>query len=268
MGDIKLVALDLDGTLLTSRKTISRRTHTALRKTIDQGIKVVFATARPPRSVRTYYNALKLDTPQINYNGAMIWDEKSHKVLQHNPLDPALTLQVIHYARKLFPDLMVSIEIVDKWYTDHYAAIPEYATETSKHFTPDFIGPIESFLSVPITKLMLLGHPDCIASLEKSIAHKFVKKVAQTRSDAFLLQVMHPTVNKGDALAWVAHRLKIKPSEIMAVGDAPNDSDMLAMAGIPVVVGNAWPIVRAKIPNIVADNDSDGVAEALERFVL
>ncbi|MEI8196779.1 MAG: HAD-IIB family hydrolase, partial [Phycisphaerae bacterium] len=214
------------------------------------------------------YQALKLNTPQINYNGALIWDEPAKKVLYHNPLAPALALEVIHYARKLYPKMMVSIEILDKWYTDHYADIPEYATETAKHFVPDFIGPLEAFLVVPVTKLMLLGHPDWIAALEKSMARKFGQRLAHTRSDAFLLQIMHPQVSKGGALAWVAHQLGITKSQIMAVGDAPNDLDMLAAAGTAVAMGNAWPEVRKHSVHAVADNDHDGIAEALEKFVL
>src|SRR5215211_5391122 len=80
---IKLVAIDLDGTLLSTRKTITPKTHTAIKAAAAAGIKVVLATARPPRSVRTYYEALNLDTPTINYNGALIWDEPRRKAVEH-----------------------------------------------------------------------------------------------------------------------------------------------------------------------------------------
>src|ERR1035437_7139142 len=84
---IRMVAIDLDGTLLSSRKTITPLTHTAVRAAVDAGIKVVLATARPPRSVRGYWEALKLDTPTVNYNGALIWDERQRRVIEHVPLD-------------------------------------------------------------------------------------------------------------------------------------------------------------------------------------
>src|SRR4051794_39908176 len=84
---IKLVAIDLDGTLLSSRKTITPKTHTAIKAAIATGVKVVLATARPPRSVRSYYEALKLDTPTVNYNGALIWDEARRRAVEHVPLD-------------------------------------------------------------------------------------------------------------------------------------------------------------------------------------
>lgn len=267
-GGIRLVALDLDGTLLTSRKTVTRRTHTMLRRVIEAGVHVVFATARPPRSVRTYYAALKLDTPQINYNGALIWDEAHRKVLHHTPLHQDRARQVIDFARRAYPELMVSVEILDKWYTDHYADMPEYATETAKHFTPDFVGPIDAFLTVPVTKVMLLGHPNWIADLEKTIPARFGRTIGHTRSDAHLLQILSPGVSKGLALAQVARQLGVARDEILAVGDAPNDADMLAYAGIAVATGNAWPVVKAAVKHVVPSNDEDGVAIALERFVL
>jgi len=266
--DIRLIVLDLDGTVLTSRKTISPRTHTALRLALDRGIHVVFATARPPRSVRTYYDHLKMTTPQINYNGALIWDEPNRKVLHHVPLAVDRARLVIDFARKLYPQIMVSVEILDKWYTDHYADMPEYMTETAKHFTPDFVGPIESFLSVPVTKVMLLGDPVWIADLEVKIPKKFHKKVGQTRSDPHILQILATDVTKGRALARVAAMLKVTPAHIMAIGDAPNDADMLEYAGLPIVPSNAWDRIKPLAKFTVASNDEDGVAEAIDRFVL
>lgn len=266
---VQLIAIDLDGTLLTSRKSISRRTHTALAAARDQGIHIVLATARPPRSVRGYYEALKLATPQINYNGALIWDEPRRRIIEHTPLETEVCRKVINVARKMYPEILVSVEILDKWYTDHFSDVPEYATETSKqHFTPDFIGPIDAFLTVPPTKLMLLGDPEWIATLEKQLPRKFGDDIAHTRSDPFLLQINHPSVNKGSAVAAVAKRLGIARENIMAIGDAPNDLSMLTYAGVPVVMGNAWDQVKSAGRAIVPDNDHDGVGIAIEELVL
>jgi Cof subfamily protein (haloacid dehalogenase superfamily) len=266
---VQLIAIDLDGTLLTSRKSISRRTHTALAAARDQGIHIVLATARPPRSVRGYYEALKLATPQINYNGALIWDEPRRRIIEHTPLETEVCRKVINVARKMYPEILVSVEILDKWYTDHFSDVPEYATETSKqHFTPDFIGPIDAFLTVPPTKLMLLGDPEWIATLEKQLPRKFGDDIAHTRSDPFLLQINHPSVNKGSAVAAVAKRLGVARENIMAIGDAPNDLSMLVYAGVPVVMGNAWDQVKSAGRAIVPDNDHDGVGIAIEELVL
>jgi Cof subfamily protein (haloacid dehalogenase superfamily) len=265
---IRLIALDLDGTLLSSRKSITPRTHTAIKAVLTAGVKVIIATARPPRSVRDYYIALKLDTPTINYNGALIWDESRRRAVEHVPLDVAVAKKVIAWARRSYPELLVSVEILDKWYTDHYADVPEYMTETARQFTPDFIGPLEAFLRVPITKLMLLGDPKHIADLEQGIARKFADVVSHTRSDAHMLQLMSPDTSKALALEKIAASYGISPSEVMAVGDAPNDVHMLQWAGLAVVPENGWNEAKSVAHAVVASNDADGVAEAIRRFVL
>jgi 5-amino-6-(5-phospho-D-ribitylamino)uracil phosphatase len=265
---IRLVAVDLDGTLLSSRKTITPKTHTAVKAAVAAGIKVVLATARPPRSVQGYYDALKLDTPTINYNGALIWDVARRRPVEHVPLDASVAKKIIAWGRKIYPELLVSVEILDKWYTDHYEDIPEYMTETAKQFAPDFIGPLEAFMRVPITKLMLLGSPVRIEELERGIASKFAKDAAMTRSDAHLLQLMNPKTSKAGALQKVARGLGIAAAEVMAIGDAPNDVHMLQWAGLAVVPENGWEVVKQVADEIVPSNDEDGVAVALRRFVL
>ncbi|MGN6367672.1 MAG: Cof-type HAD-IIB family hydrolase [Phycisphaerae bacterium] len=265
---IRMVALDLDGTLLTSRKSISPLTHTAVKQVAARGVHVVLATARPPRSVRDYYAALGLETPVVNYNGALIWDEPRKKVIQHVPLDVDTARKIIDWSRKRYPELLVSIEILDKWYTDHYSEIPEYMTETAKQFTPDFIGPLDAFLTVPITKLMLIGDPKWIDDLQVQLPRKFAGKVAETRSDATLLQLMNPGISKAMALDQVAKSFGIAAHEVLAIGDAPNDIHMLEWAGVAVVPENGWKEAKAVAHALVPSNDADGVAVALRKFIL
>ena len=255
---IRLVAIDLDGTLLSSRKTITRETHTAIRAAIKAGIHVVIATARPPRSVRFYYEALKLETPTINYNGALIWDEKRRKAIEHVPLNVEVAKRVIAWGRRKYPELLVSVEILDKWYTDHFEDLPQYMTETAKQFAPDFIGPLGAFMRVPITKLMLLGSPAASPSwsLEspRSSSRRYRRRVR-----THMLQLMNPTTSKAGALARVAKELGIAASEVMAIGDAPNDVQMLEWAGLAVVPENAWEAAKKVADAVVPSNDADGV---------
>ncbi|MCL2646699.1 MAG: Cof-type HAD-IIB family hydrolase [Phycisphaerales bacterium] len=265
---IRLVALDLDGTLLTSKKSITPFTRTRLRDAMGAGVKIVLATARPPRSVRDYFLALKLDMPTINYNGALIWDERRRRIVRHVPLEAAIARKVIAFARKKYPELLVSVEILDKWYTDHFDEVPEYVVETAKKFTPDFIGPLSAFLTVPITKLLLIGKPAWITDLETSVLKKFAGKISQVRSDLHLLQVMNPTVSKALALAEVAQQLGVDRSEVMAIGDAPNDMHMLQWAGLSLAPENAWDAVKQMVHAVLPSNDHDCVGVALERYVL
>src|SRR4029077_6091018 len=115
---IRLVAIDLDGTLLNDSKQISDRTVAAISFLPGRGVRVVIATARPPRSVRHIYQQLGLDSFQINYNGALIWDEAQKAAVFHRPMAGELAREMIAHARSLYADLLVSCEVMDRWFTD------------------------------------------------------------------------------------------------------------------------------------------------------
>lgn len=263
---IRLVALDLDGTCLRTDKCLSDATVAAVKACAERGVKVVLASARPPRSCKAIHEQLALDTQSIHYNGALIYDFGRGRHLFHQPMEIELAKRLIKAARKLDPDCLVSMEILDRWYTDRVD--PTYTTETGRNFSPDFIGPLDAFLTVPVTKLMLLAPPARTMKLAEMIRRRFNKDVGMAVSDQHLVQLMHHEVDKAAALAKVAAGYGIDRTEIMAIGDAPNDRNMLRWAGVGVAVGNAWPMVIKAADVVVPPNDADGVAHAIERFVL
>jgi Cof subfamily protein (haloacid dehalogenase superfamily) len=245
---------------------MSLRVIQTVNEVVQRGVHVVLASARPPRTVREIYKHLSLDSLQVNYNGALIFDSSRHRHVFHQPLAPDLTRKVIKLARKIDPQVVVSLEILDKWYTDHVDE--QLPTETSRTFAPDFVGPLESFWHVPVTKLMLLAPAERLQKITAGIQAKFARKVSLLVSDSHLLQVVHPEVDKWRGLAWIANQLNIDATRVMAVGDAPNDIGMLRWAGLGVAVENAWDQVRAVADVVVPSNDEDGVAFALRRYVL
>lgn len=263
---IEMVAIDLDGTLLRTDKRLSKRVVHAVQAASRKGVKVVIATARPPRGVREIIDILKLDTLQVLYNGAMIVDPGRGKHVYHKPLDPSLTKKMIKLARKADKDVVVSLEILDKWYTDHVDdSLP---TETSRRFSPDFVGPLESFWHVPVTKLLLLAPPARIGKIREAVESKVREHVTAAIADEHLLQYIHKEASKSIGLQWVAAHYGIDPKNVMAIGDAPNDVSMLQWAGLGVAVANGWEIARRAANVTVPSNDEDGVAFALQRFVL
>jgi Cof subfamily protein (haloacid dehalogenase superfamily) len=263
---IRLVAIDLDGTLLTDTKQISKRTVKALCCLPDRGCRVVIASARPPRSVRPIYQALKLDTWQINYNGALIWDEPRSSAVYHRPMPPAIVRQIVDTARDMFEETLVSCEILDRWYTDRHD--PAFSTETAKLFKPDVIAPIDSFCDTPITKLLLLAAPQVINRLEPLIAQAFQDHVTLVRTDDHMLQIMDRRVSKAAALQKVAREYGVPPEQIMAIGDAPNDVGMLQIAGVAVAMDNAHALVKKVADWVAPSNNDHGVHAALVRYGL
>lgn len=264
---VSLVAIDLDGTLLNDSKEVSEQTINALCGLPERGVRVVIASARPPRSVRHIYHKLKLDTWQINYNGALIWDEQAQRPVFHRPLKSGLVRSIIEQSRDMFEEVLVTCEILDKWFTDRDND-PLHTTETGRLFKPDFIGPLDEICCQPITKLMLLGEEPIILRLESLLADAFSESVSIVKTDRDMLQIMDKRVSKAVALKKVASHYGIPVRHVMAIGDAPNDVGMLQLAGISIAMDNAHGLVKDVADWVAPSNNDHGVHAALKRYGL
>jgi hypothetical protein len=265
---IRLVAVDLDGTLLNDSKEITEQTAGALTCLPQRDVKVVIASARPPRSVRHIYRALGLDTLQINYNGALIWDEPGQRAVFHRPIAGKLARKIIEHARDMFDETIVACEIMDRWLTDRADDGTGHTTETGKLFRPDLICPVDELCAQPITKLMLLGEPRIVLRLEDILAEAFEGEVTILKTDRDLIQIMHAEVSKAVALEKVAKWYGVPMEQVMAIGDAPNDVGMLQSAGVSVAMDNAHPLVKDAADWVAPSNNDHGVHAALARYGL
>jgi Cof subfamily protein (haloacid dehalogenase superfamily) len=260
---IRLVAIDLDGTLLNDSKQVSDRTLGAVAGLPQRGVKVVISTARPPRSVRHIYRQLALDSFQINYNGALIWDEPRAQPVFHRPMAGSLVRELIGTARQTYADLLVSCEVMDRWFTDRHD--PQYTTETGRLFKPDVICGVDDMCGQAITKLMFLGHPELMTAVEP-LLNPFAERVTVVRADADLIQVMDRRVSKAIALMKIAEFYGIPMEQVMAIGDAPNDVGMLQAAGVAVAMDNAHERVKQVAHWVAPSNNDHGVHAALVRY--
>ena len=264
---IHLVAIDLDGTLLNSSKEITATTSAILRDARrTKGVRIVLASARPPRTVMPFYTLLDLDTPMINYNGALVYDPASKQVITHNPISADIAMCIIRLGRKLLPELIITAEVMDHWYTDGLSE--EYVTATGLTHKPDVIGPVEQWLTEPVTKLLLLAPPETLEELAKAVRAEYTHQVAMVQTEGYLLQIMHPTVSKAQALRVVAGELGVRREEVMAIGDHANDVEMLHWAGVGVAMGNAHPSALAAADYVTDHHDADGAAKAVHRIIV
>jgi 5-amino-6-(5-phospho-D-ribitylamino)uracil phosphatase len=266
LPDIRLIAIDLDGTLLDDRKRISPRAATALMDVSKRGIKVVIASARPPRSVRHVHAALSLDTWTINYNGALIWDEVARKPVFHRPLPGTTVRQIIEHARHIHPDVHVSCELLDRWYTDR--GDQPFRTETGRLFPPDVIAPLETFFDVSMTKVLLGGEPALMDDINTSLGMAHGSEVCLVRTEQDLIQIMHRQASKAVALKMVARHYGVPLKNTLAIGDAPNDLDMLQVAGTSVAMDNGHQAVKDIADWVAPSNNDHGVHAALVRYGL
>ena len=262
---IDLVALDLDGTLLTSDKRLSVKAIDAVTEARRRGIKVVIATARPPRTVLEIYRHLKLNTHQINYNGALIQHPEHQQHLRHQPISPDLAYAICTVARKTDRKCIIALEILDKWFTDKHD--PTLTTETGKLFKPDHVGPLLEPLKQPVTKLMVMAPPDRMAIIRKELMDRYKAAATFIVNEPHLTQISHYEADKGRALRFLCEKYSVQPEHVMAIGDGPNDIGMLRFAGLGVAMGNSFPGVKEAADVVAPTNDQDGVADTFWKYV-
>ena len=266
---IKLVATDLDGTLLRSDGTVSERSRAALRKAADAGLVVAFVTGRPPR----WLDPLVAETGHVGVavgaNGAVLYDMATATLLTVHLLDRNLMVEIAHSIRREFDDVHFAIE-----FRDGFAAEPGYVHDweinppydrNGRPIAPPLIGDLDGILAEPAVKLLAKDRevdPDAFLAAATVIVGD---RATITHSSSFgLLEISAPGVTKATGLAELADRHGVAPHEVLAVGDMPNDLPMLQWAGTSYAVANAHPAVIEVADDVLGSNDEDAVAALIE----
>lgn len=261
----KLIALDLDGTLLNSQGKVSVRTVRALEALKSMGARVVICTGRPPRHIETLAKELELTQLVIAYNGAVIVDFDSGKLSYRHQLERTLALEVIERVRLTHPGTMTGIETHHGWYLDQKLYELRLPLLQARNLTPpDGYGDASSFVQDTVIKV-LFRHPHLTSSQMAQALEGL--PVYATWSSPSLLEVMAEHVNKQEALAYLCDKFSLSSAEVATFGDQNNDKEMLAWAGCGVAVGNASDEAKMAADLVTSTNDEDGVAEVLERWI-
>jgi Cof subfamily protein (haloacid dehalogenase superfamily) len=265
MQPIRLIATDLDGTLLRPDKTISRHTYTILQHIQAAGIVIVLISARPPRVVRKIAQEIGVTGLAICCNGAITYDLDQETIVQHTPISPKLALRLIQRLRQEVPGLSFACESPSQFKCEpHYL----HLCSTPKHKHSTFhVSDALAFCNEPLTKLIALHPTYSPEELGRLTAHITGEDVIVVHSGAPFIEISAAGVNKAWALATLCEQLDITAQEVMAFGDMPNDLSMLQWAGHAIAVANAHPQVLEAVNKITRSNAEDGVALALERLL-
>ena len=274
---VQLIALDIDGTLLSSRFTVSERNRAAIAEATRRGIEVALVTGR--RYDFAMPVATQIDSPltMIVNNGALVRTKDGQTLTRHLlPRDTALrVLQATQYWRdgasvvfdrpRANQVMLETIDLEDGIRGAYYKWNRPFLGEAK---------PLETCLVEDPIQVMFSGPVQPMRAAEQALrAVQFVDEFALAvtsyeSKDFSMIDVINPRVSKGAALAeWAALR-GIAREEILAIGDNHNDEEMLSLAGIPVVMENAVPELKTRGWHITNTNDDDGVAAAIERFAL
>ncbi len=266
--EIKLIAIDLDGTLLTSEKQITPDALDVIREAqAKKNVHVVVATARPPRSSIVFYQEMDLSTPMINYNGALVWLPKSGKILLHKPIPFGISRGIIRWAKQHYPgQIYVSANIGSRWYTDFGDTSQNF--EALRNDQPDMVAPYHHWLTQAPTKLMLLGKPEALDETIKAVQKELPNQVSLYRANKKMLQIMHISASKRDALKRLTTAMNIPRESVMAIGDNLNDAGMIRWAGVGVSMANGHVVCLQIADHVTDHHDDDGVAQVLQTIVV
>ncbi|MFF2039572.1 HAD family hydrolase [Kitasatospora sp. NPDC058170] len=264
----RLIATDLDGTLLCAGGVVSERTAAALAAAEDAGVQVVFVTGRPPRWMQQVSAHIGGHGVAICSNGGAVVDVRRGELLESFPLAADTALTVAGLLRAKLPGTSFAFE-----YPAGFAREPGYELRMWGSDEDHPIGPAEELLGPggPVRGLfkLLAKHPDLDPDKLLGEAREAAGHLVEiTRSAPVpLLEISAPGVTKASTLArWCAGR-GIDRSEVVAFGDMPNDLEMLAWAGTAYAVANAHPQVLAAVPLHTVSNEQDGVAAVLETLL-
>ncbi|GGM00497.1 MULTISPECIES: HAD family hydrolase [Micromonospora] len=266
MGETpRLVATDIDGTLLSDDRTISRRTADLLARIRAQGTPVVLVTGRPIRWLDLVYEQLVEPLPAVCANGAVVYDPTTDEVLRADPLAPDILAQVAQRLRAEVPGVSFAVEIGDGRQMRHEAHYP--LRWDSDDDAIRAVESVEELLSAPAVKLLARGgeqDPD----LFLAVVAGALRGLAEATHSSYtgLVEISASGVTKAAGLAWYCERDGIAARDVLAFGDMPNDVPMLTWAGRAVAVANAHPAVLAVADEVTSANSEDGVAAYLEKI--
>lgn len=262
---IKLVAIDIDGTLLNRQLEIAPHTVQAIDRVRGQGVLIVPATGRAPSAPQAIMARLGIVGPGVYLQGLLVLDA-DEKVIHEQTMAPQTVRQVIAFARQhgLTPLLYSGTRIIveaHNYYADLLTPYGEPAAEV--------IAPLESAMdTLPVHKVLLLDEPDRITQARADIADVLDGQASITQALPIAIEILPHGASKGVGLRHLLDALGIPPESTMAIGDGENDLEMIQMVGIGVAMGSAPDHVKAQADAVVGTVDQDGVAEALKRFVL
>lgn len=265
----KLLAADLDGTLVNEEKIITPRTFESLMEAQRRGVRLAISTGRPVEGARHLVEQLRLKEfggCLISYNGALVHDCATSDVIFSQPINTALLPLLLRRAEE-HSCAFVVYQPTHVLTTDASSQYVQYSGRNNRlpvHEAEDFLGEARGALY----KGLLVGDPDIMPALRDTLTEELRGQMDFCLSETFFLECLAPGISKMKGLEAVAGHMNIKREEIMAFGDSDNDVSMIRWAGLGVAMGNAKENARRAADLITGSNEDDGIAAVVEQYVL
>ncbi len=263
---IRLIAIDIDGTLLNPQNELTPRVEKAIRGALAQDIQIVLATGKSRNAALPFIEKLGLTSAGIFLQGLSLADAQG-KVMHQQTLDEELLLRALTILEdRGFQAIMYSgTRILVRRRSPETDAVLIPFHEPA----PEAVGPLQNFVGVlPVNKLLIVGEPNAVTALRWQLGYVVGSEGRLMQAGwPNMLELLPPGASKGTMLARLLADLEIPPAQVLAIGDAENDVEMIKLAGVGVAMGNAAAPVKAAANWVTASNSEDGVALALEKYI-
>lgn len=279
---ISLLLADVDGTLVDSKKRITERAARAIENLEAAKVKFAITSGRPPRGMKMITEKVKLSAPIAAFNGGMMVDPNTFKVLTARTLDADIAKAVINAIAGFGLDVWVYAGV--DWYLRNWNAPHRETEERTVQFPPTVVDNFDAALAQGVAKVVGVSDDyPLVARTEREIQREFAQgvhtnqtsasrdvhpSVSAARSQPYYLDVTHPEANKGSVVAALSELLKIPAGEICTIGDMPNDTLMFRKSGYSIAMGQASDEVKHAATWVTAGMDDEGFAKGVEQYIL
>ena len=263
---IRMVIADVDGTLVTQEKVLTKRAAEAVLQLQQAGIQFGVTSGRPPRGMAMLIDPLKLTQPLAAFNGGVLIDPDLTTVVDQKYLPPGVPDKVIEAIEKHGLDVWVYTDT--GWFVRDPNAAHVAREQWTVKFPPTVVKTFAGLLARVAKIVGVSDDYDRVAKCETDVQQAGGEHISAARSQPYYLDVTHPQANKGGVVLAMSKLLNIRAAEIATIGDMPNDVLMFQKSGTSIAMGNASPEVQASATYVTSTNEDEGFAKAIAEFVL
>lgn len=268
MGRYKAIALDIDGTLLNSRKEVTPEVLRQVRRLQDAGVPVMIASGRPEQGISHVAKSIGMDTLGgyiLSFNGGKITEFKSGRVVYNKTIPVEYNDEIIDYAVKIPESTVLTYEngaIITENPEIEYVAVESQVVR----MPVKKVASLKERAVFPVNKFLVVGNPQILQREVGPMAEKFQGRLNIFQSEPFFIEVVPLGIDKAESLDYLLSTLGFTGEELLACGDGGNDITMIKYAGMGVAMENACEEVKKAAQYITDSCDNDGVAKAIEKF--
>jgi len=263
---IRMVIADVDGTLVTQEKILTKRAAEAVLRLHEAGIEFSVTSGRPPRGMAMLIDPLKLTQPLAAFNGGVLIEPDLTTVVDQKFLPAGVPEKVIEAIENHGLDVWVYTD--SGWYIRDAKGPHVEREQWTVKFPPSVVKAFAGFLGRVAKIVGVSDDHERVAKCEKDVQQAGGTHISAARSQPYYLDVTHPQANKGGVVLAMSKLLSIPAGEIATIGDMPNDVLMFEKSGVSIAMGNASSEVQASATYVTSTNEEEGFANAIEKFVL